>query len=208
MIYAAAMPYPPPYYTDDDPAYARRIITENGFALLNVGLEATHLPLLFEDVDGQGRLLGHLSRQNPMALMLDRAAQPALAVFSGPHAYISASLYEAPHRSVPTWNYASVHVRGALSRLPDEALASHLEALARAYETPGGWSVSDAPDYVAAIQSGIIAVSLNIETMQAYRKMSANKPEPVQNRIIEDARVRGDHAFAREMTLSLETGKG
>ena len=192
------MIYPPPYYTDDDPAFARRIMREHGFALLVADeLAATHLPLLFSDEGDHGALYGHVSRVNPICDALN--GRPALAVFSGPHAYVSATLYDDPTANVPTWNYTSVQVQGRLTALPDAALPTHLTELAQAYEGDGGWSVSDAPDYVDRIRHGIVAVRLEISALQAFRKMSGNKPPAIRKRIIDAARARGEEAFATEM---------
>ena len=193
------MSYPPPYYTDDNPKFARRIMREHGFALLVVeGLAATHLLLLFSDEGEQGALYGHVARSNPVCERLN-GAPPALAVFSGPHAYVSATLYDDPSVNVPTWNYASVQVRGHLSAVADAALPSHLTELAQAYEGDAGWSVSDAPDYVSRISRAIVAVRLEINSTQAFRKMSGNKSPAMRKRIIDAARARGEDAFANEM---------
>lgn len=202
------MPYPPPYYTDDDPAYARRIMEAHSFALVVIeGLEASHLPLLYrEEPGGQIVLEGHLSRTNPMARKLIEASSPisALAVFSGPHGYVSANLYDKPEASVPTWNYASVQARGTLHMLPEASSLHHLQNLALTYESAKGWSVSDATDYVAALQRGIVAIQLRVETLQAFRKMSGNKRPAIRKRIIDAARQAGEHAFADEMALTLK----
>jgi transcriptional regulator len=197
------MIYPPPYYTDDNPDYARRIMTEHGFALLVAdGLAATHLPLMFSDEGKHGALYGHVARANPICGALDGGS--ALAVFSGPHGYVSATLYDDPAKNVPTWNYASVQVRGRLTAMPDADLPAHLTELAQAYEGAAGWSVADAPDYVARIASAIVAVRLEIESVQAFRKMSGNKPPAIRKRIIDAARAGGEDAFAIEMeTLPL-----
>ncbi|MGJ8558633.1 MAG: FMN-binding negative transcriptional regulator [Litorimonas sp.] len=192
------MTYPPPYYTDDNPDFARRIMGEHGFALLVAeGFAATHLPLLFSDEGAHGALYGHVSRANPICEALE--GHSVLAVFSGPHAYVSATLYDDPSASVPTWNYASVHVRGIVTALPDAGLPSHLSALAQAYEGAAGWSVSDAPDYVDRISRGIVGLRLEIESVQAFRKMSGNKPPAIRKRIIDAARAQGEEAFATEM---------
>jgi transcriptional regulator len=192
------MIYPPPYYTDDNPDFARRIMAEHGFALLvSEGLAATHLPLIFSDEGPHGALYGHVARANPICERLN--GSPALAVFSGPHGYVSATLYDEPSANVPTWNYTSVQARGPLTALPDAALPAHLTELAQAYEGETGWSVSDAPRYVDRISRGIVAVRLEISALQAFRKMSGNKPPAIRKRIIDAARMQGEEAFATEM---------
>src|SRR5206468_10042957 len=80
-------------------------------------LIASQIPFLVEERDGRLVLQCHLARANPQLQDLDGAAE-ALAVFAGPHAYISPSWYEAGP-SVPTWNYASVHAYGPSRRIED-----------------------------------------------------------------------------------------
>jgi transcriptional regulator len=69
-------------------------------------LVATHLPLVVKDEGPHGLLEGHFARANRHLQTL--AGDQVLAVFSGPHSYISPSLYVDP-LSVPTWNYIAVH---------------------------------------------------------------------------------------------------
>jgi transcriptional regulator len=194
------MAYPPPYYTDPDPDFVRRIMVENAFALLIVGeLHATHLPLL---VTEDGYLEGHISRQNPIA---EHIGGSALAVFSGPHGYVSANLYDNPGAQVPTWNYTSVQVRGRLVALPDTEILPHLSRVAEMFEDgEGAWSPADAPVYVSRLVSGIVAFRLEVESLKAFRKMSGNKPPAIRKRIIDAARASGEDAFANEMRLALQ----
>lgn len=173
-------------------------MAENGFAVLVAGDHfATHLPLVFKDDGSQGALYGHVSRANPVCAALDGGE--AMAVFSGPHGYVSASLYDNPTTNVPTWNYASVQVRGRLSLLPDADVVPHLKDIARIYEGEGGWTVGDAPDYVARLVGGISAFRLEIESLTAFRKMSGNKSDAIRKRIIDAVRAGGEQAFANEM---------
>src|SRR6187551_2820702 len=65
-------------------------------------MEATHLPLLLDrDVPPNGRLVGHMARPNGQ--WKRAAGSQVMAVFSGPHAYISPTWYES-NETVPTWN--------------------------------------------------------------------------------------------------------
>jgi len=67
---------------------------------------ATHLPLVVHDEGEHGVLEGHFAVANPHWKSL--AGQETLVVFSGPHSYVSPTLY-AERKSVPTWNYIAVH---------------------------------------------------------------------------------------------------
>ncbi|HEX7045321.1 MAG TPA: FMN-binding negative transcriptional regulator, partial [Burkholderiales bacterium] len=97
------------------------------------GLEANHLPLVFDSEPAPlGTLRGHVARANPVWQHY-RPDVDALAVFHGPHAYISPGWYPSKRETgkvVPTWNYVVVHAHGPLRVVEDRAwLRSHLETL-------------------------------------------------------------------------------
>ena len=73
---------------------------------------ATHLPLVIKDEGEYGLIEGHFAHANPHWKAL--AGRETLVVFSGPHSYVSPSLY-VEQLSVPTWNYIAVHAYGSLS---------------------------------------------------------------------------------------------
>lgn len=108
----------PDQYAVADPA---AIVREYPFALLvtvaSNGIHATSIPMYFETDDTCQTLVGHMARRNQQASSL-RAGQQGLAVFVGPHAYISSSWYEAKPE-VPTWNFVAAHVRGTIHPIDD-----------------------------------------------------------------------------------------
>lgn len=108
---------PAPFKLNESEAYD--VIRENGFATLfslHEGMPfATHLPLLVNA--DKSCLYGHFALQNPQ--WKDIIGQSVLAVFHGPHCYISPSWYET-NKAVPTWNYITVHVYGEVELLEDE----------------------------------------------------------------------------------------
>src|SRR4051812_36029868 len=101
--------YVPTAFAETDPAKLHDFIEAHSFGLLvsapgGVPV-ATHLPLLLERSTGpHGCLVGHVARANPQWEGLD--GKPVLAVFSGPHAYVSPAWYESEN-VVPTWNYVA-----------------------------------------------------------------------------------------------------
>src|SRR5262245_55708329 len=103
--------YIPTAFAETDPGTLFGFIEAYSFGLLvsthQGGPFASHLPLLLEREAGpHGTLLGHMARANPQWHDLD--GQEVLAVFSGPHAYVSPTWYES-EQVVPTWNYVAVH---------------------------------------------------------------------------------------------------
>src|SRR5580658_7964071 len=114
--------YVPAHFSQTDSTRLFDFMEQNSFGLLvsQLGGEpfATHLPLLLDRQAGpSGTLIGHVARANPHWQTTDRNV---LAIFSGPHAYISPSWYEADN-VVPTWNYLAVHVYGRLEIEDDHA---------------------------------------------------------------------------------------
>ena len=115
------MVYLPPAFTETRTEVLIEHVERHDFGLLvshgKEGLIASQLPFLLERRDGVLYLQGHLARANPQLADLDGDSE-ALAIFAGPHAYISPSWYQ-PGPAVPTWNYATVHVYGAARTIAD-----------------------------------------------------------------------------------------
>jgi transcriptional regulator len=86
----------------------------NPFAILisstDSGPYATHLPLFVRAEEEQVILHGHVAKANAHWRYLEQNAE-CLTIFHGPHSYISPTNYTA-RESVPTWNYAAVHLYG------------------------------------------------------------------------------------------------
>jgi transcriptional regulator len=56
-----------------------------------------------------------------------------LAVFTGPHTYVSATWYDDPHQA-STWNYISVHAKGTIRFGDKDDLVAILKRLTLHYE--------------------------------------------------------------------------
>ena len=198
------MTYPPPYYVDDNPEYTNRIIDTYGFPLLtssNVeGPLATHLPMVRE---GE-YLYGHIAANNPMAEFLG-TSMVFLAAFHGPHDYISASLYDTPEKSVPTWDYTAVHVHGVTTVLNPEKSVDRMVELTEKYEAPDGWSMDDAASYASRLFPHIVYFEMRMDRVRGIRKLSQNKNAATQTRIIDDLRARGNDPLADEIARIRKT---
>lgn len=150
------------------------------------GLFATHLPMVLErplEKQPYGRLKGHVSRANRQWRDFSPEIE-ALAIFSGPHHYISPSWYPEKRETgkvVPTWNYAAVHAYGHLKVIEDtDWLLTHLESLVNFHEASfaAPWKISDAPaDYIESLTKGIVGLELAIERIEGKWKASQNHSE-------------------------------
>jgi transcriptional regulator len=154
------------------------------------------------------RLLGHVARANAQWQALE-GADHVLAVFQGPHAYISPSWYEQ-HPSVPTWNYAAVHASGR-ARLMDEAeLHELLMRLSSTYEAgrENAWRMSDLPAaYVDSMLKMIVGFELVVERLEGKFKLSQNRPAEVA-RVIAALEREGETGVAALMRAAAPAAKG
>jgi transcriptional regulator len=179
--------YVPAAFAEVDPVEIERLVTDYPMAQLvtmtDDGLVATPLPLLFEPSDdGLGSLVGHVARANRQWSKASSDVE-ALAIFTGPNAYISPNWYpsKAEHgKVVPTWNYETVHVRGQFVAHDDPAWTRALVArLTQRHESQfdAPWSIDDAPpEYIASMVKAIVGIELTITSVQAKRKLSQNRP--------------------------------
>jgi transcriptional regulator len=200
------MVYLPPAFTETRPDVLIAHIERHDFGMLvtqgSQGLIASQIPFLVEEREGRLVLLGHLARANPQLEDLDGAAE-ALAVFAGPHAYISPSWYQAGP-SVPTWNYATVHAYGRARRIEDaewlRQLVRRLSDRQEAREAAQGhmpWRMQDLPEpYVQSMLKGIVGVEIAVARLEGKFKLSQNRPAADRPRIVAALDARGDSESA------------
>jgi len=200
--------YVPNHFAETDVAKLHALVREHSFATLVSWLDgapfATHVPLLLDAERGAfGTLIGHVARANPHARAFD-GATPALAIFRGPHAYVSPRWY-ASEPNVPTWNYVAVHVSGRPRVVDDAAQVRRvLSRTAAIYEAGADepWTPEGVASYVEKLQRGIVAFEMPIETLHGKRKLSQNKPAADRAGVVAGLRASGDAeslAVAREM---------
>ena len=174
--------YIPKAFDVSDGALLDAFIDNNSFATLVSAVDgtlfATHLPLILDRTPPpQGVLLGHVARANAHWRAFD-GQREALAIFHGPHAYVSPRWY-ATSPAVPTWNYAAVHVYGVPHVVEDAAWLSNLvDRLITIYEAgmPQPWPGVLPPDYKANHLQAIVGFVLNITRVEGKFKLSQNRP--------------------------------
>ena len=202
------MVYLPPAFTEARPEVLIGHIDQYDFGLLvshgPAGLMASHIPFLLEREGEELHLHGHLARPNPQVGDLARGGE-ALAIFPGPHAYISPRWYaDAP--SVPTWNYVDVHAYGTVRLVEDGGwLRDLLHRLSERHETGSRqpWRMRDLPDsYVEGMLNGIVGLDMAVTRLEGKYKLSQNRPAGDRPRVIAALEDRGDSdalAIARLM---------
>ena len=168
----------------------------NSFAVLTSsgegGLVASHLPLLIDpDAGPNGHLLGHMARANSQ---WRRVEGEVMAVFSGPHAYVSPSWYEEAG-TVPTWNYVAVHAYGTLHVVEDrDGLLDILRRSVAAYEgpRPEPWTFDESEPHVEGLLRAIVGFRIEITRLEGKWKLSQNHPEKRRRKVIDALGQRAD----------------
>lgn len=166
-------------------------------------LMANHIPFVLDVQHGaHGRLLGHVSRANPVWRQLADGA-PSVVMFMGPHAYITPSWYPGKHQHgkvVPTWNYVTVHAHGMARAIEDtEWILDVINRLTDAQEsrrdTP--WRVSDAPAaYIDQMLKAVVGIEIKIERLEGRLKVSQDEDKQDRLGAVEGLR-RTSHAPAQ-----------
>lgn len=203
--------YIPQHFRLEDREEMLRLMRENAFAALvcsgDQGLHASHIPLVVESEGGEVRLLGHLARANEQWRALE-GAKEVVAIFQGPHAYVSAGWYEQ-QPSVPTWNYAVVHAHGTVETMGEAELHELLLRLSAEYESgrPRPWRMSELPPaYVAGMLQQIVGFTLRVERLEAKFKLSQNRPAEIP-RVIAALEAEGEGATAALMRAHAPVAK-
>lgn len=180
--------YIPELYKNENQEEIQNFIKQNGFALLINQVEgkpwATHIPLVLEtNSAGKDVLVGHLSIENPQAQSLQNGVE-VLAVFNGPHAYISSSWYD--HENVPTWNYIAVHAYGIIRVLNYEETVASLKTLVDKYEvnSENPIRIEELSEKTMRQARGIVAFEMEITSIEATKKLSQNRDSKNYQNII------------------------
>jgi transcriptional regulator len=208
--------YIPPAFQELDQAKLFDAIERHSFGLLVSQLDgelfATHLPLLVDRQAGpSGQLLGHMARANPQWQRLN--GQTVLAVFSGPHAYITPTWYEAEN-VVPTWNYVAVHVYGKCEVIDDDrATAKIVEDYVATFERnrPKPWTIDSDVTFFEKLVKMVVGFRIKISRIEGKWKLSQNHPterrEKVARQLAEENHI-DDQAIGRLMAETLSGKSG
>lgn len=177
--------YVPPHFKIDELAAIHDAMRASRLATLVTatadGLLGTPVPLFLVEGEGEyGTLYGHVARPNPQ--WKAPAIGEAMAIFTGPDAYVTPSWYvtKAEHgKVVPTWNYVAVHAYGPAEFFEDaDRLLDVVTRLTALHERSRKevWQVSDAPaDFIKAQLRGIVGIRMPVTRIDAKKKMSQNR---------------------------------
>lgn len=205
--------YVPSHFAESDMATLHAFIERYSFGLLVSQVDglpfASHLPLLLDRTAGpHGTLVGHMARANPQWRTL--TDQSALAVFSGPHAYVSPTWYEAAN-VVPTWNYVAVHATGRATVVEDrDALLAIVSRSVAVYEAsmPRPWVLDASGPVVDRLLAQIVGFRIAIDRLEGKWKLNQNHPAERREKVIAALERQGDENTRGVAELMRGTGRG
>ena len=196
--------YIPPAFRVEDAAKLTAFIQSHSFATLvthdGSAPFASQLPMLFRpDVGSRGSLLSHMARANPQWRHFASGGE-VLAIFHGPHSYISPSWYQA-EMAVPTWNYATVHAYGVPTVISEhERVVSLLRETVSTYESSfeRPWPGNLPDDYRDKMMQNIVAFEIPISRIEGKFKLGQNRSAADAQGVF-DALSRSEDADSRAL---------
>jgi len=204
--------YIPKAFVVSDPEKLATFIGQHSFATLitvdGTAPFASHLPLqLVGSDDGRQRLIGHMARANDQWRHFQEDAE-VLAIFSGPHGYISPSWYTT-ELAVPTWNYATVHVYGRPSLIQEHSrIVGLLEDLTEVYEIPlvPPWSGPSSDEYRDRLIAGIVAFEIEITRIEGKFKLGQNRSDADRDRVYQQLAISRSETHRKLAALMKQEG--
>lgn len=170
-------------------------------------LWGTHIPLLLtSNSRGEDVLEGHMAKANPAWKSFTEESE-TLAIFSGPHAYISSSWYD--HPNVPTWNYIAVHIYGRIRLLNEEEVYHSLKRLVDTYEAASDQPVSVErmpEDLLQREVRALVGFEIKIDEIQAAWKLSQNRDEKNHASIVQELSKK-ENAGAQQLAFAMKNSR-
>ena len=173
--------YTPPHYKNENIDEVREFIKANSFGILvsqtKGRLWGTHIPMELDfDEHGNTFLYRNIYKANPQCESF-ADGEEVLAIFHGPHSYVSSSWYQK--EDVPTWNYIAVHVYGKVQSIEGNELMDSLKKLVGTYEhgSEHPVSVENLSEKTMRQVNGIVGFKIAVSEIQATYKLSQTRKE-------------------------------
>lgn len=200
-----------PHFKEPDAQVVLEFVKKHPFAML-IGVDgehqpvATQVPVFIDEREGRLFLTGHIQRKTDHHKAFEQNSN-VLAVFTGAHAYVSASWYEN-NQVASTWNYMSVHAKGSMRFLTDEELYEVLKRTTHHFENnPHSPSLVEkmSDEYVQSNMKAIVAFEVEVKELNHVFKLSQNRDEKSYNQIIHQLQQQGGEA--KEVAEIMEARK-
>jgi len=200
--------YDLPYHKEKDERVIKEFIDKHPFAFLT-GCDsenkpvATQVPVFIEETEGRKILRGHIMKNTDhhKAFLCN---ENVLVVFTGQHTYVRATWYSNPH-TASTWNYMSVHAKGIIRFLDDNALEDVLRKTSLHFENYNRHSSTvfdNLPlEFKQRVMEAIVAFEIEIKAMDNVFKLSQDRDAESYHNITKKLQQQGDagQVIAAEM---------
>lgn len=192
-----------PYHKEQNELVIKEFVEQYPFAFLT-GCDsennpiATQIPLFIEDKNNKKILRGHIMKNTDhhKAFLHN---ENVLAVFTGKHTYVSGTWYSDPY-TASTWNYMSVHIKGIIRFLDDNALEDVLRMTTLHFEGQNHQSTTVFDNLPLAfkqrVMGAIVAFEIEVKEIDTVFKLSQDRDAESYQNIIkklkeqdEDGRV-------------------
>lgn len=204
--------YKLPYYHEDDEEIVKQFVRDYPFAFLS-GVDAnnkpvaTQIPMFIDEKDGKLFLSGHIMRNTDHHKAFEHN-QNVLAVFTGPHTYVSGSWYDNPYQP-STWNFMSVHTKGIIRFGNDEELITILKRLTLHYENNNSSSKTIYDNLPAEnttrLIKAIVAFEIEVTSLEHVFKLSQDRDEKSYDNIVKKLKEQGGDG--KEIGVIMENRK-
>jgi transcriptional regulator len=210
FLYLQTM-YDIPYFKEQDKKLVLEFMRKHCFAVL-VAVDkdskavATHIPFFIDESEGKVFLSGHFMKNTDHHLAFMQN-ENVLVIFNGPQCHVSARLYKN-QQTASTWNYMTVHAKGILKLLDNEALIKVLKRTTDHFENDAASpSLFDnlPAAYVDSLSKHIVAFEVEVQALDNVFKLSQNKDEATYQRIIEHLEKQ-DHE-SKEIAVEMQKRK-
>ena len=182
-----------PHYKEHDREKIIAFMRNHPFVTLigsdkNGRIEATQIPVLVEEKDGKLFIYGHIARKSDHHQAFEENPN-VLALFTGPHTYVSGTWYTGNPRQASTWNYIAIHARGQIKFLDETSLIELLKKLSLHFEnnnTESSTVYDNLPlDYKEKLIKAILAFEIEVTEMENVHKLSQNRDEKSYDNIVQ-----------------------
>jgi len=199
------------HYTAHNQDEILEFMHENTFVTL-IGFDgefpvATQVPVK-TIVDGDSiTLMGHIMTKTDHYQAFEQNPN-VMAIFTGAHAYISASVYENPS-AASTWNYKTVQAKGIIRLMNSEETYQVIKELTDKYEDPESSPAAFNKMDEAYIQKHLKAITgfeVSVKHIDHVFKMSQNHSAKNKESIVKHLEKSGDvldQEVAKEMKKNL-----
>ncbi|WP_316802290.1 FMN-binding negative transcriptional regulator [Pedobacter nototheniae] len=197
--------YKLPYFTAENQDIVLDFMHKNSFVTL-IGFDgefpvATQVPVKTMVDNDEIKLIGHIMTKTNHCKAFEQNPS-VLAVFTGAHAYISASVYESP-AVASTWNYKTVQAKGVIRLMNSEETYQVIKDLTDHYEdsktSPAAFNKMD-DAYIQKHLKAITGFEILVTNLDHVFKMSQNHSAKNKEAIIENLENSDD-------VLALEVAK-